>query len=295
MKQGISGYTRLAGVIANPIKHSLSPMIHNYGYQQTGVDAVYLAFEVERQDFLQTLETVKLFNMLGVNISMPYKKQAYDACDTVSEVAALIGNVNTIVQKKGQLIGYNTDGLGFIESLKEKDVSIEGKSLMILGAGGAARAIICQCALLGTKEINVFKRKNETYKQQEIELQEIARKTQTMIVLHDFNDDDKRNQVIEKSDIIVNATQLGMGEDDRMPFDDFSKVTKQHVLVDLIYHPLETRWLKKANDKGIKTINGLGMLVHQGALAFNLMTQKDLPVKSLLQDIEQLMEKKKEN
>lgn len=281
MRNSISGYTRLAGVIAQPIKHSLSPKIHNSAYQLLNYDAVYLAFEVNEKDFSKTMESVKTLDMLGVNISMPYKKLAFEACDELSEEAKLIGVVNTIVQKNGTLSGFNTDGIGFIASLEEQGVSIKGKTLTMLGAGGAARAIICQAALDGITKINVFKRKNASYHQIEEELKEIQNQTGVLIELFDYNDELLMNDILSKSDIIVNGTKIGMGEDTNIPIPDMSVIGKQQVVVDLIYHPLETQFLKEAKKNKALTINGLGMLLYQAAFAFKLMTEQEMPTKKI--------------
>ena len=285
MKQTISGYTKLAGVVAQPIKHSLSPKIHNAAYELLDVDAVYLAFEVEKEVFSSTLEAVKTLDMLGVNISMPYKKLAYDACDNLSKEAKLIGVVNTIVQKNGKLSGFNTDGIGFVDSLLSEEVSIKGKVLTILGAGGAARAIICQCALDGAKEINVFKRENETYQQIKKELKEIADKTGTLINLFPYHDEVVMSKILTRSDIIVNGTQIGMGESNQLPISNMGDISQKHVVVDLIYHPLETNFLKQAKKNQAKIINGLGMLIYQAAYAFKLMTGEEMPVKEITEII----------
>lgn len=286
MKQSISGYTKLAGVIAQPIKHSLSPKIHNAAYEQLNIDAVYLAFEVNEANFNQALESVKTLDMLGVNISMPYKRLAYEACDELSEEAQLIGVVNTVIQRNGRLLGYNTDGIGFVDSLLSEEVDVANKSLTILGAGGAARAIICQCALSNVKEINVFKRKNSTYQQIERELKEIADETGTAINLFDYHDEKNVTKIIQQSDILVNGTQVGMGEDKNLPISNMDLIHANQVVVDLIYHPLETNFLKEAKARKAKTINGLGMLVYQAAYAFRLMTEQEMPVESIKQLLE---------
>lgn len=281
MEDYISGYTRLAGVIANPIKHSLSPRIHNTAYSLTHTNAVYLAFETIESDFEKMMDSVKVLDMLGVNISMPYKKRAYQMCDELSSAAKLIGVVNTVVQKNQILSGHNTDGLGFIKSLEEQNVIIKNQTMTILGAGGASRAIICQCALDGIAEINVFKRKNETFETVVHELRKIADETNTIIQVFDYADTTKLTEKIKKSQILVNATQIGMGDSLELPISQVNAITQEHIVVDLIYHPLETQFLKAAKKQDAVTINGLGMLIHQAAIAFELMTNKKMPVKEI--------------
>ena len=281
MKNKISGYTKLAGVIANPIKHSLSPSIHNKAYELTHTDAVYLAFEVDQATFNQAIQSVKALGMLGVNISMPYKKQAYQACDEVSPSAELIGVVNTVILKNNRLIGHNTDGLGFTASLRESNIEIENKIISILGAGGAARAVICQSAIEKAQEIHVFKRKNETFEEVRTELKVVEKQTGVNIEIHDYHDQTNRNKILKRSDIIVNGTQVGMGENQELPIEDLSSIDESKVVVDLIYHPLETEFLKQSKTRGAVSFNGLGMLIHQAAIAFELMTTKKMPTKKI--------------
>lgn len=290
----ISGKTRLAGVVANPIKHSLSPMIHNTAYQALHFDAVYLAFEVEQQDFKQTMNAVKTLNMMGINISMPYKKDAYELCDELTERAKLIGVVNTVINKKNKLLGDNTDGLGFIGSLKDYGVSVKGKILTVLGAGGAAKAVICQSALEGAKEIHVFKRQNKTFESVKSDLEQIAIKTDVKIMVHGYHDKKAIEFALSKSDLVVNSTQIGMGSNGDLPLEEMNLVKENHVVIDLIYHPLETPFLKQAKKNNALTINGLGMLVHQAAYAFKLMTGETMPVDKVIEQLKIELVREKE-
>ena len=139
----IDGYTRMAAVIAKPIRHSISPFIHNHAYQLTATNAVYLAWEVAEEQVEQSLQQLRVLDMLGANISMPYKKKVLPYLDQVDESAQLIGSVNTVVQKDGRLTGYNTDGLGFLKSLP-KTFSIKNKKLVLLGAGGGCDCYCCR-------------------------------------------------------------------------------------------------------------------------------------------------------
>ncbi|MDT2835022.1 shikimate dehydrogenase [Vagococcus carniphilus] len=294
MENLISGKTRLAGVIANPIKHSLSPMIHNTAYKVLNFDAVYLAFEVEQVEFEHAMNAVKTLDMMGINISMPYKKDAYDLCDELTERAKLIGVVNTVVNRNNKLLGDNTDGLGFIGSLKDYGVSVKGKVLTILGAGGAAKAAICQSALEGAKEIHVFKRQNETFESVKRDLEKIAIETNVKIMVHGYHDKKAIEFALKESTLIVNSTQLGMGNNNDLPLDEMGLIKESHVVVDLIYHPLETPFLKQAKKSKALTINGLGMLVHQAAYAFKLMTGETMPVDKVIEKLKIELVREKE-
>ncbi|EFO53231.1 shikimate dehydrogenase [Streptococcus infantis SK1302] len=159
----IDGYTRLAAVVANPIKHSISPFIHNQAFEATNTNGVYLAWEVEATDLAETVANIRRYQMFGINLSMPYKEQVIPYLDQLSEEARLIGAVNTVVNREGTLIGYNTDGKGFFKSLPSFKIS--GKRMVLLGAGGAAKAILAQAILDGVSQVSVFVRSASIEKQ----------------------------------------------------------------------------------------------------------------------------------
>lgn len=148
----ITGHTRLAGLYAKPARHSISPMMHNAAFIEKGIDARYLAFDVEPEDLKTSVEAIRTLQLLGVNLSMPHKMAAVPLMDELSEAAQLIGAINTIVHHEGKLIGHNTDGIGFMASLTDAGISIIGKEITLMGAGGAATAIISQAALDGVKK-----------------------------------------------------------------------------------------------------------------------------------------------
>lgn len=204
----IDGYTRMAAVIAKPIRHSISPFIHNHAYQLTATNAVYLAWEVEEDEVAQSLQQLRVLDMLGANISMPYKKKVLPYLDQVDESAQLIGSVNTIVQKDGCLTGYNTDGLGFLKSLP-KTFSIKDKKLVLLGAGGAATAIILEAIRQGVAEIHLFVRPESLAKYQAI-YSPLSEALSFSIVLHDLSSWDQVNAMMVGADLLINATGLGM-------------------------------------------------------------------------------------
>ncbi|MDR0920855.1 MAG: shikimate dehydrogenase [Lactobacillales bacterium] len=275
----ITGYTQLAGVIANPIKHSFSPSIHNKGFQELGIDAVYLAFEVSEVEFPQAIASIKALNMLGVNLSMPYKHLAMDYMDELSPAGKLIGAINTIMNKNGRLIGHNTDGIGFMRALSEVSCSPIGKKITIIGGGGAAVAIIAQAALDGVAEISVFNRPSVHFLEIQRKLKEISDFTKVPIQLYNLENNKELNQQISESLLLVNATSVGMENSiNQSPIQDFSSITKEHTVVDVIYNPRETLFLKEAKKRGATTANGFGMLLYQAAAAFEEWTGKELPI-----------------
>ena len=276
----IDGYTRMAAVIAKPIRHSISPFIHNHAYQLTATNAVYLAWEVAEEQVEQSLQQLRVLDMLGANISMPYKKKVLPYLDQVDESAQLIGSVNTIVQKDGCLTGYNTDGLGFLKSLP-KTFSIKDKKLVLLGAGGAATAIILEAIRQGVAEIHLFVRPESLAKYQAI-YSPLSEALSFSIVLHDLSSWDQVNAIMVGADLLINATGLGM-DGVSLPVPKDFTFPKGCLVADLAYFPAKTPFLQLAEEQELQTVNGLGMLFHQAALAFELMTEKTFPEQEVWQ------------
>lgn len=276
----IDGYTRMAAVIAKPIRHSISPFIHNHAYQLTATNAVYLAWEVAEEQVEQSLQQLRVLDMLGANISMPYKKKVLPYLDQVDESAQLIGSVNTIVQKDGCLTGYNTDGLGFLKSLP-KTFSIKDKKLVLLGAGGAATAIILEAIRQGVAEIHLFVRPESLAKYQAT-FSPLSEALSFSIVLHDLSRRDQVNAMMVGTDLLINATGLGM-DGVSLPVPKDYTFPKGCLVADLAYFPAKTPFLQLAEEQELQTVNGLGMLFHQAALAFELMTDKTFPEQEVWQ------------
>ena len=276
----IDGYTRMAAVIAKPIRHSISPFIHNHAYQLTATNAVYLAWEVAEEQVEQSLQQLRVLDMLGANISMPYKKQVLSYLDQVDESAKLISSVNTIVQKDGRLTGYNTDGLGFLKSLP-KTFSIKNKKLVFLGAGGAATAIVLEAIRQGVGEVHLFVRPESLAKYQAV-FSPLSEALSFSIVLHDLSSRDQLNATIEGTNLLINATGLGM-DGVSLPIPNDFIFPKGCLVADLAYFPVKTPFLQLAEEQEVQTVNGLGMLFHQAGLAFELMTDKTFPEKEVWQ------------
>ena len=278
----IDGYTRMAAVIAKPIRHSISPFIHNHAYQLTATNAVYLAWEVAEEEVEQSLQQLRVLDMLGANISMPYKKKVLPYLDQLDESAQLIGSVNTIVQKDGRLTGYNTDGLGFLKSLP-KTFSIKNKKLVLLGAGGAARAIVLEAIRQGVEEIHLFVRPESLAKYQAI-FSPLSEALSFSIVLHDLSSRDQVNEMMVEADLLLNATGLGM-DGVSLPVPKDLIFPKGCLVADLAYFPAKTPFLQLAEEQEVQTVNGLGMLFHQAGLAFELMTDKPFPEQEVWQAV----------
>ncbi|GMB99511.1 shikimate dehydrogenase (NADP(+)) [Enterococcus hirae] len=284
----ISGKTKLTGFFAKPASHSLSPLMHNLAFLHWGIDAVYLAFEVDQTNLRQAVESIRTLDMLGVNVSMPNKTAVLAYLDQLSPEAELIGAVNTIVHQEQRLIGYNTDGMGFVRSVNETGHPIKNQKIVVLGAGGAAKAIVVQMALEGAQEITIYKRLNATFLPLKEYFVKVSEKTGCPIRLHDYADESQLALDLSQANLLINATDIGMGsKKDQLPIADVKLLHSQLAVFDLIYSPSETRLIQEAKKMGIKAYNGLGMLIHQGAIAFELWTHREMPVQNIREQLEQ--------
>lgn len=265
----ISGKTGVLGLIGYPVEHSLSPAMHNTAFEYLGLDYCYVTFLV-RPDLLQdAVKAIRALNLRGVNVTVPHKEKVIPLIDVVDEEASFIGAVNTIFNDKGVLRGFNTDGRGFMESLKDESIEIKDKRVFIIGAGGASRAIgfyLCKEARdLGITDIDTEKASRL--------VNDLRRLKENVYLL-------KRIAELEEIDIIINATPLGLKDSDPLPI-DITMIRSEMVVCDLIYR--DTHFLRLSRQKGCKTINGLGMLLYQGALAFKIWTGKEAPVEVMRQ------------
>lgn len=282
----IDGYTRLAAVVAKPIKHSISPFIHNLAFEETGVNGVYLAWEIPEDDLAVTLENIKRYNMFGINLSMPYKQAVIPYLDDLTESARLIGAVNTVLHQDGLLIGHNTDGIGFFKSLETlRAFRVRNKRLTILGGGGASTAIIAQAAIDGAKEITIFCRP-QSVERTVVTVQTIEQSTGVSLQVLPNNDSHLLAEHINNSDLLINGTSVGM-DGTSLPLPATICFPEELLVADVIYQPFETPLLKMANSQGNPTINGLGMLLFQAAEAFELWTGKEMPTDLIWQRLVQ--------
>ena len=279
----IDGYTRLAAVVANPIKHSISPFIHNSAFEATNTNGVYLAWEVDATELAETVANIRRYQMFGINLSMPYKEQVIPYLDQLSAEACLIGAVNTVVNREGTLIGYNTDGKGFFKSLPSFKIS--RKRLVLLGAGGAAKAILAQAILDGVSQISVFVRSSSMEKTRPY-LEKIQNATGFRVDLFALEDIQELQDSITKADLLVNATSVGM-DGSSQPIPTSIVLPEKLMVADVIYQPFETPFLKWAKEQGNQSINGLGMLLYQAAEAFELWTGKEMPTDQIWELLKQ--------
>lgn len=247
----ISGATRVAAVIGSPVRHSLSPALHNAAFAQLGLDWVYTAFDVAPGAAADAVTAMRVLGLGGLSVTMPHKEAVAAAVDSLDPAAAALRSVNTVVpQPDGSLRGHSTDGAGFVASLAAAGVSVSGRTVCLVGAGAAARSIADALARAGAARIAVLNRTRATA--------DDTVRLAGAVGVHGTADD------IGAADILVNATSVGMGTTD-LPCD----VTQLHagqVVVDVVYHPRQTALLAAAAAVGATCVDGLGMLVHQAAL-----------------------------
>ena len=279
MAERITGHTELIGLIATPIRHSSSPRMHNEAFAKLGLDYAYLAFEVGTEDLEDTIKGFRAMKVRGSNVSMPNKTVVHKYLDKLSDAAEMCGAVNTIVNDNGVLTGHITDGIGYMSGLKDAGIDIIGKKMTIVGAGGAATAIQVQAALDGVKEISIFNRKDEFYERAQKTVKDINEKTNCKATLYDLDDLDKLKEEIASSYIFTNATGMGMKPLEGQTYiPDKSFLRKDLIVTDVVYAPAETALLKMAKEVGCKTLNGFPMMLFQGAAAFKLWTNQNMPI-----------------
>ena len=279
MAERITGHTELIGLIATPIRHSSSPRMHNEAFAKLGLDYAYLAFEVGNEELEDTIKGFRAMKVRGSNVSMPNKTVVHKYLDKLSDAAQMCGAVNTIVNDDGVLTGHITDGIGYMSGLKDAGIDITGKKMTIVGAGGAATAIQVQAALDGVKEISIFNRKDAFYERAQKTVKDINEKTNCKATLYDLDDLDKLKEEIASSYIFTNATGMGMKPLEGQTYiPDKSFLRKDLIVTDVVYAPAETALLKMAKEVGCKTLNGFPMMLFQGAAAFKLWTNQDMPI-----------------
>lgn len=282
MSYEITGKTVLTGLFGRPVSHSISPMMHNEGFRQMNLDYVYLCFDIGEEELEEAVAGLKVLGARGWNCTMPDKNKMAKIVDKLSPAAEIIGAVNTVVNENGKLTGYNTDGIGYMMAAKDAGFDLIGKKMTLLGAGGAATAILVQAALDGMSEISVFSIRDQFYPRAEKIVESLNKRTNCRVKLFDFEDKSILNREISESYILTNATSVGMKPKvDACIIEDCSVFRPDLVVSDVIYNPEETKLLRMAREAGCKTFNGLYMLLYQGAEAFRLWTGVDMPVSNI--------------
>jgi len=287
MRDSISGKTRLCGVIGDPVEHTMSPVMHNAAFREIGIDYLYVPFRVKKEELGKAIEGMRALNIKGLSVTIPHKVAVLQFLDELDPLAEQIGAVNTIVNDDGVLTGYNTDATGFLQALLEGGIEPEGKNIVILGAGGASRAISFILADRGAHLV-ILNRLLELDWAKEL----AGRISQTFSKEVEALELNRENLIgaLGKADILVNATSVGMSPNiDETPVD--SDLLKPSLIVfDIVYNPLKTRLLREAEAAGAGTINGVDMLVWQGALAFEKWTGQKAPVELMREETIRLLQ-----
>ena len=270
----IDGKTRLYGLLGNPVLHSLSPFIHNEGFRRLSLNARYLAFSVKEEDLESTLSALRKMGVGGLNLTMPLKEAVLPFCDSLSKEARLSSSINTLVfSENGEMIGCSTDGIGFFRALEAENGSVKDKKLCLMGLGGAGKAILSRAVYTELSEIRLLQRASSIEKNRPF-IEKIEKETGKKILLGSYEAD--FSEFLEKSDILVNASNVGMREEASL-IPEVKLLHKGLFVADCIYHPFETKLLSQAREAGLRYMNGLPMLFYQAVEAFRLWTGKSFP------------------
>lgn len=269
----ITANTRILGLIGNPARHSLSHVMYNKAFRECHLDMCYFSFEIQPSQLEPAIRGMAALDFAGFNVTFPYKEAVIPYLDSLQKEAEMIGAVNTVVIRDGKMHGYNTDGSGFVKALEEKGIMTQGRNILILGAGGAAKAVGVALALGHAKSITIANRSLDR-------AQHLSRIISHAGVKSDAVSTDilKWESKLDDIHIVINATPVGMH-----PLEEYSPINVASfnpgtVICDLIYRPQNTLFLKEASRSGHIAVGGLGMLLHQGAEAFRLFTASEPPL-----------------
>lgn len=279
----INSKTKITGLLGYPLNHTFSPAMQNAAFGNKGINYVYLPIEVKPDNFETVVKGIKNMNFDGFNVTIPFKVEIMKYLDEVDELAKRIGAVNTVLIRDGKLKGYNTDGRGFLRSLEEAlgIGVINNKSIFILGSGGAARGICMILAMEGAKKIVIC---NRTHEKAVALAKDVNRYVagSSIAITMEYKD---MAEAIKDADVLINTTSVGtFPKVDEVPI-DVSLLNEKLAVCDVVYNPRKTKLLIEAEKLGCKTMSGLGMLVYQGAEAFELWTGEDAPVEVMFNAI----------
>lgn len=308
----ISGRTKMICLLGSPVAHSMSPAMHNEAFAELGLDYRYLAFDVKEGELAGVMDSFRKMGVRGFNLTMPLKTEAVALCDRLSPAAEIAGSVNTVVlEDDGTATGHTTDGIGFTESARQEGVDFRGQKVTLLGTGGAGIAILVQLALDGAREVSVFERAGSRFHERTSRVvAQLNERTRCQVTVYDYEDAVMQQQISE-SCLLINATNVGMAPNtDTCIIPDPSWLTKRAevacndaqgeaqtadtavaqgkaqtaaslIVADVIYNPRKTKLLEMAESCGLKSFNGINMLLYQGAAAFELWTGEKMPTEKI--------------
>ena len=282
----VSSDTKLYAIIGDPIEHSLSPVMQNVAFQHLDLDSVYLAFRVRPQDLEAAIAGMRSLGVLGFNITIPHKVSVMKYLDKVDYQAIEVGAVNTVVNKNGVFVGYNTDGAGALAALREENVELKGRRTVLLGAGGAARALAFSIAPL-TESLVILNRTESKAK----DLASAIKRFNAAAEGKKLSEATLRSKLAD-ADVLINSTPVGMYPRVGECLVNGSLMHSRMVVFDVVYNPPETRLLREAKKAGAKAVGGLNMLVHQGVLSFKIWTGIEPPVDIMFRAAEEALEGK---
>ena len=282
-----SGRTRVLGVFGYPVGHSLSPAMHNAALAAAGLDYVYVPFEVEPERLGEAAQAIRALGIVGINVTIPHKEAIIEYMDEVSEEARLIGSVNTIHNHEGRLKGYSTDGEGFLESLRSEGFGPEGKRAVVLGAGGSAKAAVYAMAKSGVR-VTVANRTPERGAALAEQINAIL--SRDSVDALPLTESEGLQRRIREADLLVNCTSVGMSPNTGDTPCPKEMLHPRLLVYDLVYNPVRTRLLSEAEEVGARSMNGVKMLVHQGAESFRIWLHRDPPLDTMEQIVVSALE-----
>ena len=268
-KNFISAHTKILCIIGHPISHTMSPLMHNIALNDLNLDYVYVAFDVTPKNLRNALNGIRALNIRGINVTIPHKETVLSYLDSIDPIAQKIRAVNTIKLEDGRIYGKNTDAEGFIRAIEDANIDISEMDVLLLGSGGAAKAVsyaliqkISKLTILNRTKPKATELANKLKKESEIPI--FTKKLEETTI----------NDEIQRVDLVINATPVGMYPSQQESILSSNMLHQDLIVFDLIYNPIETKLIKDARKVGCKTINGLDMLISQGALAFEWWTDK---------------------
>ncbi|MGI6591449.1 MAG: shikimate dehydrogenase family protein [Eggerthellaceae bacterium] len=288
MDINVTGETHLISLIGKPIRHSMSPATHTLSFKKCGINAVYVAFEIDPEDLPDVLNAMRRMDGWdGSNVTMPCKQAIIPHLDGLSDAAKLMGAVNVIQKTEdGKLIGHNTDGLGFMDNLKKHGFDPKGKTMTLTGCGGAGSAILTQAALDGIGTLHVFCREGgPSYKHVQDLGPRVSKSTGCNIVLHAMENKDELRECIQASDVLANSTNVGMGHDCTDTPVPAEFIKEGMYVADAVYLPRVTQLLQDAEKKGCTIVPGIGMMNEQAAAGERIWYGIDMPTEEVAAEL----------
>ena len=285
--RGITGKTEICGVIGDPIEHTMSPVMHNAAFKKLGLDYVYIPFRVKKEELGEAVRGMRALNIRGFNVTIPHKVAIIPLLDKLDTLAEKIGAVNTVVNDNGVLSGYNTDGAGFLQAMLEHGLEPKGKNIIMIGAGGASRALSFALAERGGNLVILNRLLEFEW------AEELARK-----LSHTFKrevkavelDEANLSKALEGADILVNATSVGMSPDVDGTLVPKRLLRPDLAVFDIVYNPIKTRLLREAEEAGAMTVDGLNMLAWQGVIAFEKWSGRKAPLELMRREATRVLE-----